>query len=81
MTAAGASPAAVATDAPAPSWRLATMPELAGPTSVLWDVVSVDATHAWAVGSEAYSPEQPNDTGTPLTPRRLTGILYSALIN
>ncbi|MEV4711916.1 hypothetical protein [Micromonospora sp. NPDC049374] len=28
--------------------------------------MAVDATHAWAVGSEAYSPEQPDDTGTPL---------------
>lgn len=65
-TAASGSPEAVVTNAPAPAWRLATLPELAGPTSVLWDVVSVDATHAWAVGSEAYSPEQPNDTGTPL---------------
>ncbi|WP_406071012.1 hypothetical protein [Micromonospora sp. NBC_01638] len=65
-TAASGSPEAVVTKAPAPAWRLATLPELAGPTSVLWDVVSVDATHAWAVGSEAYSPEQPNDTGIPL---------------
>ncbi|MEV1290311.1 hypothetical protein [Micromonospora sp. NPDC049679] len=65
-TAANGSPEAVITNAPAPAWRPATLPELAGPTSVLWDVVSVDATHAWAVGSEAYSPEQPNDTGTPL---------------
>ncbi|MET7806550.1 hypothetical protein [Micromonospora chersina] len=65
-TAAGGSPEAVGTSAPAPAWRLATLPELAGPTSVLWDVVAVDATHAWAVGSEAYSPDQPNDTGTPL---------------
>ncbi|MET8833646.1 hypothetical protein ABZV78_07000 [Micromonospora sp. NPDC004540] len=64
--AASGSPEAVVTDAPAGTWRLATLPELAGPTSVLWDVVSVDATHAWAVGSEAYSPERPNDTGTPL---------------
>jgi hypothetical protein len=63
-TATGASPAVTA--APAPAWRLATMPELAGPTSVLWDVASVDATHAWAVGSEGYSPERPDDTGTPL---------------
>nr|WP_269766849.1 aminoglycoside phosphotransferase family protein [Micromonospora phaseoli] len=59
-------PEAVVTDAPTPGWRLAALPELAGPTSVLWDVVSVDATHAWAVGSEAYSPAEPNDTGTPL---------------
>ncbi|MFG3299696.1 hypothetical protein [Micromonospora chersina] len=65
-TAAGGSPEAVVTDAPAPAWRQATLPELAGPTSVLWDVATVDATHAWAVGSEAYSPDQPNDTGTPL---------------
>ncbi|MFG3600883.1 hypothetical protein [Micromonospora chersina] len=65
-TAAGGSPEAVGTDAPAPAWRLATLPELAGPTSVLRDVVTVDATHAWAVGSEAYSPDQPNDSGTPL---------------
>ncbi|NGM15962.1 hypothetical protein ENC19_26675 [Verrucosispora sp. CWR15] len=62
-------PGAVAADAPEPGWRLATLPELAGPTSVLWDVVSVDARHAWAVGSEAYSPDQPNDTGTPLVLR------------
>ncbi|WP_433311448.1 hypothetical protein [Micromonospora chersina] len=65
-TAAGGSPETVGTSAPAPAWRLATLPELAGPTSVLWDVVAVDATHAWAVGSEAYSADQPNDTGTPL---------------
>lgn len=65
-TAASGSPEAVVTDAPAPAWRQATLPELAGPTSVLWDVATVDATHAWAVGSEAYSPDQPNDTGTPL---------------
>ncbi|GGR77212.1 hypothetical protein GCM10010169_21800 [Micromonospora fulviviridis] len=65
-TVASGSPEAVVTNAPAPAWRPATLPELAGPTSVLWDVVSVDATHAWAVGSEAYSPERPNDTGTPL---------------
>ncbi|WP_106328425.1 hypothetical protein [Actinoplanes italicus] len=65
-TAVGASPEATVSDTPAPAWRLATMPELAGPTSMLWDVVSVDAAHAWAVGSEAYSPERPDDTGTPL---------------
>ncbi|MFI6327695.1 hypothetical protein ACIBBG_05290 [Micromonospora chersina] len=65
-TAAGGPPEAVVTNAPAPAWRLATMPELAGPTSVLWDVATVDATHGWAVGSEAYSPDQPNDSGTPL---------------
>ncbi|MFY1576507.1 hypothetical protein ACN26Z_16620 [Verrucosispora sp. WMMD703] len=65
-TAVGGSPEAVVTSPPAPSWRLATLPELAGPTSVLWDVVSVDARHAWAVGSEAYSPAQPDDTGTPV---------------
>jgi hypothetical protein len=69
-TAAGASPEAAVTDAPAPAWRLAALPELAGPTSGLADVVSVDATHAWAVGSEAYSPEQPNDTGTPVILQR-----------
>lgn len=65
-TATAGSPEAVGTSAPAPAWRLATLPELAGPTSVLWDVATVDATHAWAVGSEAYSPDRPNDTGTPL---------------
>ncbi|SNT64513.1 hypothetical protein SAMN05421812_11770 [Asanoa hainanensis] len=55
---------------PAPTWRLATLPELVGPTSALWDVVSVDATHAWAVGAESYSPEKPDDTGKPLILQR-----------
>ncbi|GAA4463281.1 lipoprotein [Phytohabitans houttuyneae] len=64
------SPEAAVTGAPAPAWRLAALPELAGPTSVLWDVASVDATHAWAVGSEAYSPDRPDDTGTPLVLQR-----------
>ncbi|MEV4538695.1 hypothetical protein AB0J82_33440 [Asanoa sp. NPDC049518] len=64
------SPEAVVTQPPpVAAWRLATLPELAGPTSGLADVVSVDATHAWAVGSEAYDPERPNDTGTPLVLR------------
>jgi hypothetical protein len=67
-TTAGASPEASVTAAPV--WRLAAMPELAGPTNVLADVVSVDATHAWAVGSEGYSPEKPDDTGTPLILQR-----------
>ncbi|MFC7546912.1 hypothetical protein [Plantactinospora sp. GCM10030261] len=66
VTDASGSPEAGVATAPAAAWRLATLPDLAGPTSVLWDVVSVDATHAWAVGSEAYSPERPDDTGTPL---------------
>ncbi|MET8148412.1 hypothetical protein ACIBSW_32425 [Actinoplanes sp. NPDC049668] len=64
------SPAASAPAASAPTWRLAAVPELAGPTSGLSDVVSVDATHAWAVGSEAYSPERPDDSGTPLILQR-----------
>ncbi|GIF63201.1 hypothetical protein Ais01nite_12360 [Asanoa ishikariensis] len=30
----------------------------------------MDATHAWAVGSESYSPEKPDDTGKPLILQR-----------
>ncbi|GAA1893786.1 hypothetical protein [Asanoa iriomotensis] len=62
----GASPTPTVITAPPPVWRLATLPELRGPSNVLWDVASVDATHAWAVGREAYSPEKPDDTGVPL---------------
>lgn len=36
------------------------------PTSVLRDVAAADATHAWAVGSDGYSPTEPYTTGVPI---------------
>lgn len=48
-----------------PTWQLADIPKTE-PTSVLWDVAAADATHAWAVGSEAYSPAEQYTTGVPI---------------
>jgi hypothetical protein len=50
---------------PPPTWHLAALPETKA-TSVLWDVAAVDTTHAWAVGSEAYSPTEQYTTGVPV---------------
>ena len=50
---------------PPPEWRLATLPATT-PTSVLRDVAAADATHAWAVGSDAYSPDDQYNTGVPV---------------
>lgn len=50
---------------PPPEWRLATLPATT-PTSVLHDVAAGDATHAWAVGSDGYSPEEQYTTGAPI---------------
>ena len=50
---------------PPPEWRPATLPETT-PTSVLRDVAAADATHAWAVGSDAYSPDEQYTTGVPI---------------
>lgn len=36
------------------------------PTSVLRDVAATDATHAWAVGSDGYSPTEQYTTGVPI---------------
>ncbi len=49
---------------PPPSWRLASLPATT-PTSVLHDVAAADATHAWAVGTDAYSPDEQYTTGVP----------------
>jgi hypothetical protein len=49
-----------------PEWHLAGTPTLEGPTSVLWDVVGIDATHAYAVGGESYNPDQPDSSGRPV---------------
>lgn len=48
-----------------PTWQLAELPATE-PTSGLSDVAAVDATHAWAVGSEAYSPAEQYTTGAPI---------------
>jgi len=53
---------------PAPAWRLADTPATT-PTSVLWDVVATDRTHAWAVGHESYDPEKPDTDGVPIVQR------------
>lgn len=50
---------------PPPEWRLATLPATT-PTSVLHDVAAADATHAWAVGSDAYSPDEQYTSGVPI---------------
>lgn len=50
---------------PPPEWRLATLPATT-PTSILHDVAAADATHAWAVGSDAYSPDAQYTSGTPI---------------
>src|SRR5215470_10817069 len=49
-----------------PVWHLVDVPALRPPTSVLHDVVAIDATHAFAVGIENYSPEQPDTSGVPV---------------
>jgi hypothetical protein len=52
----------------APAWRVAESVPLP-PTSGLHAVAAVDATHAWAVGSEGYSPDQPDASGVPVVER------------
>ncbi len=50
---------------PPPTWHLAALPDTE-PTSVLRDVAAVDATHAWAVGSEGYNSAEQYTTGVPM---------------
>ncbi len=50
---------------PPPTWDLAALPTTK-PTSVLRDVAAADATHAWAVGTDAYSPTEQYTTGVPI---------------
>lgn len=52
----------------APGWRVVEAVPLA-PTSILKSVVAIDATHAWAVGGERYSPEQSDSSGVPVIER------------
>jgi hypothetical protein len=61
----GPAPAASSAKPAPPRWRLAEA-AASEPTSVLWDVTAVDATHAWAVGHEKYSPDQPDTSGVPI---------------
>ena len=60
-----ARPGTTSTPPPQPTWQLAEAAETK-PTSVLWDVVAVDATHAWAVGHDSYDSERPDTTGVPM---------------
>lgn len=53
------------TPPPPPTWKLGT-PPASTPTSILRDVAATDATHAWAVGSDAYTPTEQYTTGVPL---------------
>ncbi len=50
---------------PPPTWQLAEAADTE-PSSVLWDVDAVDATHAWAVGHDTYDPEKSDTTGVPI---------------
>jgi hypothetical protein len=61
----GRSSSARAPAPPEPVWELVEGAETT-PTSVLRDVVAVDATHAWAVGIDAYDVDKADTTGTPL---------------
>jgi hypothetical protein len=62
-------PGATTSKEPPPqAWRIAGSAETK-PTSVLWDVVAVDATHAWAVGHDSYDPERSDTTGVPIVER------------
>jgi hypothetical protein len=59
------SPRSSAPAAPEPQWRVAEGISTT-PSSVLRDVVALDATHAWAVGHDSYDPENADTTGTPI---------------
>jgi hypothetical protein len=65
-----ASPAPVSPSASAapPTWRLAKAPPLRT-GSALRGVVAVDATHAWAVGFEDYSPDRADTSSVPVIVR------------
>jgi hypothetical protein len=60
----GSATPTVGTPAP-PAWHLADVPP-SQPTSVLRDVAAVDATHAWTVGTDRYSPTQSSTSGVPM---------------
>ncbi|HEV2783947.1 MAG TPA: hypothetical protein VGX25_31555 [Actinophytocola sp.] len=62
-----ASSPASSSSAPArpPAWKPATLPPTT-PTSILRDVVATDRAHAWAVGSDNYTPPELYTTGEPL---------------
>jgi hypothetical protein len=57
----------VAPAAPA-TWHLARNAPLK-PANSFWSVAALDATHAWAVGSEDYSPARPDTSGVPAIQR------------
>ncbi len=61
-------PSTTSAPKPPPTWRLGQTVTTKA-TSVLRDVVAVDATHAWAVGLDAYDPANPDATGVPFVQR------------
>lgn len=63
--AAGQSSSAAPPPPPPQAWRLAEGAQTS-PSSVLRDVVAIDATHAWAVGHDSYDPDRADTTGTPI---------------
>jgi len=60
-----AAPDPAPTPIPSPTWHLTTLPATK-PTSVLRDIAAADATHAWAVGTDGYSPTEQYTTGVPI---------------